>query len=116
MLNYGHTFGHAFESLLGFGQLLHGEAVSLGMCRAARLAEQLGRVDPSFVERQRALLHALGLPLATPDLDPEKLYAAMMHDKKVEHGKLRFVLPNRLGSAELIGNVHVNDVRAALRD
>ena len=69
-LNYGHTFGHAFESLSGYGNLLHGEAVSIGMCCAARLAEILGRVDRQFVERQHNLLETLELPVQTPGIDP----------------------------------------------
>jgi len=114
VLNYGHTFGHAFESLSGYGKLLHGEAVAIGMCCAARLAEILVRVDRQFVERQCNLLKTLELPVKTPRLDPDKILSAMMHDKKVQHGKLRFVLPSRLGSVELVGDVDPDDVRAAL--
>jgi 3-dehydroquinate synthase len=116
VLNYGHTFGHAFESLSGYGALLHGEAVSIGMCCAARLAEKLGRVDRQFVERQRNLLEALHLPTQTPDLDRDKILSAMMHDKKVQHGKLRFIMPNRLGSVELVGDIDPAAVRAALEE
>lgn len=115
-LNYGHTFGHAFESLSGYGKLLHGEAVAIGMCCAARLAECLGRVDRGFVERQRNLLAALELPVNTPRLDHDKIVSAMMHDKKVQHGKLRFVLPSRLGGVELVGDVDPDDIRAALEE
>jgi 3-dehydroquinate synthase len=116
VLNYGHTFGHAFESLSGYGNLLHGEAVSIGMCCAARLAEILGRVDRQFVERQCNLLKTLELPVQTPGLNSDKILSAMMHDKKVQHGKLRFVLPSSLGSVELVGDVDPNDVRAALEE
>ncbi|MGA2798286.1 MAG: 3-dehydroquinate synthase [Thermoguttaceae bacterium] len=114
VLNYGHTFAHAFESLSGYGNLLHGEAVAIGMCCAARLAEILGRVDKKFVQRQYKLLETLELPVNTPPLDPDKILSAMMHDKKVQHGKLRFVLPSRLGSVELVDDVHTDDIRAAL--
>jgi 3-dehydroquinate synthase len=114
VLNYGHTFGHAFESLSGYGNLLHGEAIAVGMCCAARLAEILGRVDKKFVERQRNLLETLELPVKTPPLDPNKILEAMMHDKKVRHGKLRFVLPSRMGSVELVDDVDPDDIRAAL--
>ena len=113
VLNYGHTFGHAFESISGYGKLLHGEAVAIGMCAAARLAEILGRVDKQFVQRQRNLLETLQLPVSAPPLDPDKILAAMMHDKKVQHGKLRFVLPSRLGSVELVDDVDANSIRAA---
>ena len=93
VLNYGHTFCHALETVTGYGEYLHGEAVAIGMLCASRLAERLGRVDASFTERQHALLAALGLPVEFPDVDQDAILAAMSHDKKVEHGQLRFVLP-----------------------
>ncbi|MGO8690232.1 MAG: 3-dehydroquinate synthase [Thermoguttaceae bacterium] len=114
VLNYGHSFAHALESLCGYGQLLHGEAVAIGMECAARLAEQTGRVDASFADRQRALLVALGLPVRLPKLDRQKIVSAMMHDKKVQHGHLRLVLPDRLGHVELVEDVPAAEVRKAL--
>jgi 3-dehydroquinate synthase len=114
VLNYGHTFAHAFEALTGYGELLHGEAVSIGMACAARLAQRLGRVDAAFVARQNNLIEALGLPIKPPKLDVEKVLATMMHDKKVEHGKLRFILPTRMGHVELVGGVEPADVEAAM--
>lgn len=114
VLNYGHTFAHALEAVAGYGELLHGEAVSIGMTCAARLAHRLGRIDDAFVERQQALLAALSLPVAAPPLDRDRLVAAMASDKKVEHGRLRFVLPTRLGHVELVGGIDAQDVRAAL--
>jgi 3-dehydroquinate synthase len=114
VLNYGHTFAHAFEALTGYGTLLHGEAVSIGMACAARLAQRLGRVDAAFVSRQNDLIEALGLPVKAPRLDREKVLATMMHDKKVEHGKLRFILPSRMGRVELVGDIDPGDVKAAM--
>jgi 3-dehydroquinate synthase len=114
ILNYGHTFGHAFESLSGYGKMLHGEGVSIGMCCAARLAHRLGRVDLKFIERQQKLLERFGLPTAVPNFDRDKIIEAMQHDKKVQHGNLKFVLPNRLGHVESVGEVDVKEVRAAL--
>lgn len=114
VLNYGHTFCHAFETLTNYSTLLHGEAVAIGMTCAARLAERMGRIDGELVDRQRKLLTALGLPTAAPRLDPEEVLRVMGRDKKVEHGKLRFVLPSRLGHVELVGNVAADDVRAVL--
>ena len=114
VLNYGHTFAHALETLSGYGTLLHGEAVSIGMDCAARLAEQLGRVDAAFTRRQRELLLALGLPVRLPKLDRGKIVAAMMHDKKVRHGRLRLVLPERMGRVELVDDVPAAEVRKAL--
>lgn len=105
VLNYGHTFCHAIEAVSGYGTFLHGEAVAIGMLQASRLAERLGRIGPELTERQRKLLQALELPIAVQGLDPKQLLAAMQHDKKVEHGKLRFVLPTRMGKVELVGGV-----------
>jgi 3-dehydroquinate synthase len=114
VLNYGHTFAHALESLTGYGTLLHGEAVAIGMLCASRLAEHLGRIDAATTARQQNLLTTLGLPTALPKLDPEQVLRTMMHDKKVEHGRLRFVLPSRMGHVELVGDVNADAVRAAL--
>jgi 3-dehydroquinate synthase len=114
VLNYGHTFGHAFEALSGYGRLLHGEAVALGMLCACRLAGRLGRVDRTTVDRQARLLAALGLATALPALDPGQVLRTMMHDKKVQHGRLHLVLPSRLGHVELVGGIEPADVLAAL--
>jgi len=114
VLNYGHTFAHPLEALAGYGEILHGEAVSIGMLCASRLAERLGRVDAALTRRQHELLETLGLPVAMPDLDRQKILETMTHDKKVQHGKLRFVLPTRMGHVELVGDVEESDVRAAL--
>jgi 3-dehydroquinate synthase len=105
VLNYGHTFGHAFENLLGYGEMLHGEAVSIGMDCAARLAAKLGRVPDDMVQRQKRLLTALGLPVDMPGLPVDDVVATMQRDKKVAHGKLRFVLPDRMGHVSLVGDV-----------
>jgi 3-dehydroquinate synthase len=116
VLNYGHTFCHALETVTAYGRYLHGEAVAIGMMCAARLAERLARVDRGFTERQRKLLLALRLPVEFPTVDPDALLAAMSHDKKVEHGRLRFVLPDRIGHVELVGDVGEKDLRAALKN
>ncbi|MCA9208592.1 MAG: 3-dehydroquinate synthase [Planctomycetales bacterium] len=114
VLNYGHTFCHAIETVTGYGEYLHGEAVAIGMLCASRLAELLGRVDRELTERQYRLLDALKLPTSVPDVEHDSLVAAMRHDKKVEHGKLRFVLPSRMGHVELVGNVDEALVRQSL--
>jgi 3-dehydroquinate synthase len=114
VLNYGHTFCHAIEAVTGYGEFLHGEAVAMGMMCAARLAERLGRIDASLGDRQFALLTALGLPIDVPPVDHDAMLAAMQRDKKVEHGRLRFVLPTELGHVELVGDIDPSDVRAAL--
>ena len=101
VLNYGHTFCHAFEYVTGYGQLLHGEAVSIGMLCASRLAEKVGRIDKTLTDRQEQLLIALGLP--------------MQRDKKVAHGKLRFVLPTQLGHVELVDDIKPELAREILQ-
>ncbi len=113
VLNYGHTFGHALEAVAGYGELLHGEAVAIGMVCAARLAQRLGRVAPAFSARQEALLRAFGLPVAVPSLDREALMAALSRDKKAQHGHLRLILPRRLGAVELAEGIEAERVRAA---
>jgi 3-dehydroquinate synthase len=114
VLNYGHTFCHAIETVSGYGTYLHGEAVAIGMVCASRLAESLGRIGPEVTERQRVLLTRLSLPTVVGGLDHDALVAAMARDKKVEHGRLRFVLPSRLGHVELVGNVDPELVRRAM--
>lgn len=116
VLNYGHTFAHAIEAVAGYGQYLHGEAVAIGMACAAELAYRLQRVDDQFVDRQRELLSRLGLPVTLSGLDVSELLAAMQRDKKVEHGRLRFVLPRRLGLVELVSDVPEDLVRASFQD
>lgn len=114
ILNYGHTFGHAFEAATEYETLLHGEGVAIGMMCAARLAERMGRVDATFVERQRKLLEAFGMVLDVPDVEHDELVEFMYRDKKVERGKLRFVLPTRMGHVELVRDVVTDDVLAAM--
>jgi len=117
VLNYGHTFGHAYETASGYGTLLHGEAVAIGMARAARLAERLGRIPADVVHRQDGLLAALGLPTAAAAAGPravEELLTIMTRDKKSIAGRLRFVLPSRIGSVELVEGVPLDLVRAVL--
>ncbi len=114
VLNYGHTFGHALEAVSGYDRWLHGEAVSIGMMCAARLAERLGRVKPGFAYRQQSLLTALHLPIEMGNVNHGTLLTAMQRDKKTEHGLLRFVLPTRLGHVELVGDVPQDAVLAAL--
>ena len=116
VLNYGHTFAHAFEAVTNYGSLLHGEAVAIGMTCAARLAHALGRIPIGFVEQQTSLLSSLTLPTCVPPLDPNLLVEAMRQDKKVEHGCLRFVLPARLGCVELVDGVSEEQIKQAMTD
>lgn len=113
ILNYGHTFAHAIEAVAGYGEYLHGEAVSIGMVCAADLAVRLGRFDAELAERQRVLLEGLKIPTGFSELDTNTLLSAMQRDKKVEHGLLRFVLPSRLGHVELVPGIEEKVVRSA---
>ena len=105
LLNLGHTFGHAIETGMGYGVWLHGEAVAAGTVMAADLSRRLGWLNESDVLRVRVLLQRARLPVVSPDLGTEKYLEYMGHDKKVEDGKMRFVLLKQLGRAELIGDV-----------
>jgi 3-dehydroquinate synthase len=114
VLNYGHTFCHAIETCSGYSRYLHGEAVATGMICASRLAELLGRIGADVTSRQQHLLDQLGLPTSVSGLAADPLLAAMQHDKKTEHGRLRFVLPTRLGHVELVSDVDPAIVRRVL--
>jgi len=105
ILNYGHTFAHAIEATAGYGKLLHGEAVSVGMQMAAKLAIDLGLANEELLKRQTELLSACKLPIRLAEADPVAMLPVMMRDKKVAHGKLRFILPTELGSVELVSDV-----------
>ncbi len=113
VLNYGHTFCHPLETVAGYGTYLHGEAVAIGMMCASRLAEFVGRIDTKLTMRQGNLLSALGLPTTVTGLDIDALMTAMQRDKKAEEGKLRFVLPSRLGHVELVGGIDAALIRRA---
>lgn len=117
VLNYGHTFGHAFEALAGYGELLHGEAVAIGMLYASRLAERLGFIDAAITSRQEKLLNQFGLPTRLPAswaLSNDSVLDRMKLDKKTVGGRLRFVLPKRMGHVEVVNEVPESDVRAVL--
>jgi 3-dehydroquinate synthase len=116
LLNFGHTFAHAFETAAGYAGLPHGEAVARGMVCAARLAERLGRVDAAFQARLVALLTALGLPVGLPAAPAEELLEIMRHDKKAWRGQIRFILPVRLGQGEVVPLDDERDVIAVLTE
>jgi 3-dehydroquinate synthase len=99
ILNFGHTFGHAIESGLGYGQWLHGEAVGCGMLMATDLSARLGLVGSAVLERVRKLLARAGLPLVAPALGAARYLELMGHDKKTEGGEIRFVLLEAIGRA-----------------
>jgi 3-dehydroquinate synthase len=101
VLNFGHTFGHAIENGLGYGEWLHGEAVGCGMVMAADMSARLGLIEPAAVERVRALVRAAGLPAVAPDLGEARWIELMEVDKKNEGGEIRFILLKPLGSPSI---------------
>ncbi len=100
LLNLGHTFGHAIESAQGYGNWLHGEAVSAGICMALDLSRRHDWLDDADVERGRLLLQRAGLPTAPPaDMDEATFLKFMQRDKKVKQGQLRLILLKQIGNA-----------------
>ena len=97
ILNFGHTVGHAVESLLGYGKLKHGECVSIGMACAGRISVELGLCPQEEAAELVSLLQATGLPVKLPEIDPRDILTAMSLDKKVRQGKMRLVVMEGLG-------------------
>ena len=114
ILNYGHTFGHALEAIAGYGTWLHGEAVSVGMEVAARIAVAQGLFSQDNAVRQHKLLRALDLPVNCPGVDFEAILAAMGRDKKVRDGRMRWVLPTSIGHAEVFKDIPLEAVLEAI--
>ena len=114
LLNFGHTFGHAFEAERGYGELLHGEAVAIGMTLAAMLSTRMGRAPAADAERLSRLLTRFGLPIAPPPADADALLARMRLDKKNVGGRLRLVLWRGIGQAEIAADIDEHEVRAVL--
>ena len=115
LLNFGHTFGHALETVCGYGALLHGEAVAIGMCLAARLSARLGMASDADAIALRALLERFGLATAIPaQTDVDALLAAMRLDKKNAGGRLRLILWRGVGRAQIAEGVDESAIRAIL--
>lgn len=117
LLNLGHTFGHAIEAHLGYGEWLHGEAVATGMMMAAYLSHRLGDLTQQDVARLQALLVAANLPIFSPEqMTAEDYLPHMMRDKKVLAGKLRLILLKSLGRAYVTADVDKSLVLQAIQD
>src|SRR5690554_3301151 len=99
LLNLGHTFGHAIESYLGYGEWLHGEAVATGMVMAADLSHRMGWISLEDLERTKKIISRAQLPIVCPKIPLDDFLAYMAHDKKVLNGQLRLVLLQQLGKA-----------------
>jgi len=114
LLNLGHTFGHAIETGVGYGEWLHGEAVAAGTVMAAELSRRLGWLLHADVERVRRLLERAGLPVTGAPLGVDRYLDLMGHDKKVIAGRMRLVLLKRLGEAVTVADATADDIRAAI--
>jgi 3-dehydroquinate synthase len=114
LLNFGHTFGHALETETGYGTLLHGEAVAIGMVLAARLSAGLARAPHVDTDRLAALLTAFGLPTVPPACNTARLIEHMRLDKKNLSGCLRLILWRGIGEAEIVSDVADAQIRRVL--
>ncbi len=112
-LNFGHTFAHAIEATSGYGRIQHGEAVSLGMVAATRLAVDADRCPPEVLDRLVKLLKAIGLPVQAELAPVDELIAAMRLDKKVADDRIRLVLPERMGAVTVADDVDDDAIHAA---
>ena len=117
ILNYGHTIGHAIETVLADKDFHHGEAVALGMIAAARLAVKRKMLKQEEAERIIQLLQAFGLPTELiGEIPVDELFTAMKHDKKVQQGKIKFVLPTSLGSCTFVDDLTETEIKEAIRE
>lgn len=117
ILNYGHTIGHAVESLTGYRSVNHGEAVAIGMVAAGDLAVGMGWWEAEAAQRQRSLIEKTNLPTQIPAiLNIDEIVASLQTDKKVESGKVRFVLPKRIGEATVTNNVPSDLLKQVIAD
>ncbi|MBD2214940.1 3-dehydroquinate synthase [Nostoc linckia FACHB-104] len=116
ILNYGHTIGHAVESLTGYRLVNHGEAVGIGMVAAGQIAVELGMWQKEETERQNALIQKAGLPTQLPSgVDIAAIIDALQLDKKVKAGKVRFVLPTQMGVVTVTDEVPADTIRQVLQ-
>jgi len=113
-LNFGHTVGHAIEVLSGYGEVSHGQAVALGMVAANHVAVARGLLAGRDAERVERLVSKLELPVRRAGLDPEKIWRIMQHDKKTLAGRVRMILPTKLGAADIFDDTPADTVREAI--
>jgi 3-dehydroquinate synthase len=101
ILNFGHTFGHAIEAGMGYGEWLHGEAVGCGMVLAADLSVRVGLLSPADADRLKKIVAALHLPTVPPKLGVDRYMELMSVDKKAEGGEVRYILLDGIGRAKI---------------
>jgi len=113
-LNFGHTVGHAIETIVGYGTISHGGAVSLGMVAANEMAVSRGLISPADAGRVREALEALQLPTAYSGLDAEQVWQVMQRDKKARGGRVRMVLPTAIGKVDIFDDTNAQEVARAV--
>ncbi|MCX7048278.1 MAG: 3-dehydroquinate synthase [Candidatus Sumerlaeota bacterium] len=116
ILNFGHTFGHALEAITQYRQYLHGEAVAVGMVAAARTAEKMGMLEAAACARIEKHIGDAGLPTRFPAMDTEAFLARFSKDKKAVEGKIRFILPERIGKVVICDDVPLPLTREVVKE
>jgi 3-dehydroquinate synthase len=112
ILNYGHTIGHAVETVTEYKRFLHGEAVAIGMCIEARLSQDIGLIDNNQVLRIKRLIDLYGLPSEMPmDINNNRIFSSMQLDKKAVAGELKFILPEKIGSVRIYKGATEKSIR-----
>jgi 3-dehydroquinate synthase len=114
ILNFGHTFGHAIEAGVGYGEWLHGEAVAAGMVMAAELSARAGTLRKEDAERVKGLIALAGLPVQGPKLASDRYLDLMQVDKKATGGRMRFILLDGVGRAIQRGDLDVHLIRESI--
>ncbi len=105
ILNYGHSFGHVIENLCGYGEYLHGEAISIGMKIAGDIAKEKNLWLKEDALRQNNLIESYGLPTKPPKIKKNEVIKILMGDKKVRNGKMRFILPRKIGEVDIFNDI-----------
>lgn len=115
ILNFGHTFGHAIETVSSYSKYKHGEAIAIGMLMACELGVILGSIDPTVKERLQKLLKNLSLPVRADGLNSKSILDAMFRDKKVKNGKIKFIIPDKkIGQVKILEGINDNLVLMAI--
>jgi 3-dehydroquinate synthase len=115
ILNFGHTFGHAIESLTEYSQFVHGEAVAIGMVLATKLSYSVDKCSKDVPKRLENLLKNLGLPVDMPALNSSEVIKSLYHDKKTVENKIKFILVKEIGLIEIVDQVSEEEILKVLR-
>jgi len=115
ILNFGHTVGHAIETLTGYQAVRHGEGVGMGMIAACLMADQMGLCSGKITSQVQNLVQQAKLPTTLPELDVDKILETMLYDKKAKEGKITLVLPEKIGKTIIMEVEDLNPVKNAIR-